>query len=160
MLLRDISALHRMGFLYYQKQLREEGLSGGDCLCMIVLRDNKRINQDGIAEILMMDKGAITKVLSKLEERGLVQRTLNPNNKREKITSLTSRGEALLDRITQVQRSWYWGILEGFTEEEQMTFRALTERAAQNAGRIMDRTGAWDSGRDAVEIDRDIEGRE
>ena len=46
-------------------------------------------------ELLQLDYGTITPLLKRLEKRGLVRRTRNPNDERTVIVRLTDEGEAL-----------------------------------------------------------------
>ena len=51
-----------------------------------------------VAEALLFSSGAATKLFDRLVERGLVERSADPNDRRCVIVSLTDEGSALIDR--------------------------------------------------------------
>lgn len=57
----------------------------------------------GVADAATMDAPAATVAINDLEERGLVIRQIDPNNRRCKTVSITDRGRELVERIDAVQ---------------------------------------------------------
>ena len=58
-----------------------------------------------LAEAALQVSATITGIINRLEERGLVERLLNPADRRSFRVSLTSAGSNLLDDIAQQKRS-------------------------------------------------------
>lgn len=76
---------------------------------LLEIGENQRNTAVQLTQALTIDKGYLSRLLTKLEDRGLLQRTANPADKRTKILVLTAAGEASLATINeraddQVQR--------------------------------------------------------
>lgn len=80
-----------------------------------------------------MDKGRIARNLSELEEKGLVCRVVNENNKRQKLVSLTLQGNQILSEIDRIFEKWDAVCFSGFTEEERCLYQDFVKRIAENA---------------------------
>ena len=57
------------------------------------------LNQSEICEKLLKSGGNITLVIDNLEKRGLVERNVDPSDRRISIVSLTAEGECLIKEI-------------------------------------------------------------
>lgn len=57
----------------------------------------------GVADAATMDAPAATVAVNDLEERGLVVRQIDPNNRRCKTVSITDQGRELVERIDSVE---------------------------------------------------------
>ncbi|HET6876963.1 MAG TPA: MarR family transcriptional regulator [Jatrophihabitans sp.] len=62
---------------------------------------------------------SMTKVLANLEERGLVQRTQHPTDRRQVIIAITPAGIALLDSERRSRDAWLSRGLASLTPEER-----------------------------------------
>ncbi len=57
---------------------------------------NNNIDIADIKEYLSISKGAVSQKLSSLEKKGYIQRTINENNRRNLIITLTPKGKTLM----------------------------------------------------------------
>ena len=60
-----------------------------------LMRSEKPLNQADIADLIHRDKATITRSIKRLEQLDLITVLLNEQDKRQKIISLTKKGEAL-----------------------------------------------------------------
>jgi DNA-binding MarR family transcriptional regulator len=72
---------------------------------------------------LMVHPAAVTNAIGKLEQRGLVQRSMSPDDRRVVLATITDAGRALVDEATQALNEAAFG-LPGITPEQAA---ALTE---------------------------------
>jgi DNA-binding MarR family transcriptional regulator len=63
----------------------------------------------------------MTKIVAKLEERGLVQRTPHPTDGRQVVLAPTAEGIAVIDSYQRVRDVWLAGRLAALTPEERDT---------------------------------------
>jgi DNA-binding MarR family transcriptional regulator len=91
------------------------------------------VNQDTIAKHFMLDKGAVAKTLSKLEEKDLILRTDNPSNKREKLITITELGRNKSQTYYDEVKELHSFLFEGLSKEEIEQFTKITEKITQNA---------------------------
>lgn len=83
----------------FQGLLQAEGCSVTEWVALRTLFDRPGATNAELIKALGMTKGAISKVASRLEEKGLAKRRLAPGSARDQRLSLTRKGEALVPRL-------------------------------------------------------------
>lgn len=79
----------------YKPCLDEIDLTYTQYIAMMVLWEYRQITSKQLGERLYLDSGTLTPVLKKLEEKGLVTRSRDPQDERNLMVCLTEKGEAL-----------------------------------------------------------------
>ncbi|SCL62946.1 DNA-binding transcriptional regulator, MarR family [Micromonospora chersina] len=74
-----------------------------------------------LADVERVQPPTMTKIVAKLEERGLVQRTPHPTDGRQVILAATEGGRAVLDQFERARNEWLASRLAALTEEERDT---------------------------------------
>jgi DNA-binding MarR family transcriptional regulator len=64
--------------------------------------DDGRMRMNELAETLLVSRGGATRLVARLEEAGLVERVIPPDDRRATYAVLTPEGYAMLDRLTPV----------------------------------------------------------
>lgn len=85
-----------------------------------------------LADAERVQPPTMTKVLAKLEERGLVQRTPHPSDGRQVLLSATTAGREVIAEQRRAKDEWLTRTLAGLPAAERETLR----RAAEILGRI------------------------
>jgi len=80
------------------------------------------------------DAGAMTRMLDRLEAKGLVRRTRSPDDRRLVNLELTEAGQAAYPRLREVSMRVLNHSLRNFTREEARTLESLLQRLAHNVG--------------------------
>ncbi|WP_319460571.1 MarR family transcriptional regulator [Micromonospora sp. RTP1Z1] len=86
-----------------------------------------------LADVERVQPPTMTKIVAKLEERGLVQRTPHPTDGRQVILAPTEGGRAVLDQFERVRDEWLASRLAALTEDERDTLRRAAEILQQLA---------------------------
>lgn len=81
-----------------------------------------------LAAMTMVGSAATTHRVDRLVERGLVQRAVNPDNRRQLLISLTPEGEALIDKVVGHHVANQHRMLAGLTPGEIDTFADLLRK--------------------------------
>ena len=89
-------------------------------------------SQDQLADVLMINKSNVARHLTVLEERGLVRRQPNPENRRETQVFLTEEGAALIPSLLDINRQWHELVTAPLTKEEAETLQALLQKILQH----------------------------
>ena len=85
-----------------------------------------------LARELAMDAGAITRMLDRLEAKGLIQRVRSESDRRVVNVQLTPQGEAVVEHIPHVLASVNNDFLRGFNKQEWHQFKELCQRMLVN----------------------------
>jgi DNA-binding MarR family transcriptional regulator len=80
------------------------------------------------------DAGAMTRMLDRLEVKGLVRRTRSPDDRRLVNLELTQAGKDAYPRMRQISMQVLNRSLRDFTLDEAKTLQTLLQRMATNVG--------------------------
>jgi DNA-binding MarR family transcriptional regulator len=97
-----------------------------DALANLYLNDG--VSQQELAERLLVTKGNVTGLVTRLADRGLVERRADPNDKRANRIVLTDAGRTLTVASLQVQRSVIDEMLGSLDPSEHQQLRTLLTR--------------------------------
>lgn len=103
---------------------------------LFCLHDHELMSQVEICRELDMDKSTVAKMLVRLEKDGLVTKTVNPNDVRSFLVSLTDKAAALIFEAREVHKNWLDEVTENLTDLEKRNFLELLERVARKANEI------------------------
>lgn len=137
MIMNDISILSRYSRTFFERRLSEINVGFTEQLILMYLCKCDSVNQDTIAKYFMLDKGAIAKTLNKLEEKAFITRTDNPNNKREKLISITKNSKDIIVDINKELREWHNYLFTGLNEEEIDQFTSIIKKISINAANVI-----------------------
>jgi DNA-binding MarR family transcriptional regulator len=80
-----------------------------------------------LADVERVQPPTMTKIIAKLEERGLVQRTPHPTDGRQVIIAATPEGRAVYAQFERVRDEWLASRLAELTPAERETLRRAAE---------------------------------
>ncbi|MCB1390854.1 MAG: winged helix-turn-helix transcriptional regulator [Rhodobacteraceae bacterium] len=100
----------------------EFGLENGDIGVLAVVASNPGVTQNDLAASLVLKKSAVTRVVQRLERRGLLSRRRSPLDRRANLLSLTGDGQAIARalKIATATRHDVW--FAGIAPEERVLF--------------------------------------
>lgn len=133
--MRSMSSAVRHMRLYAERSMAKRNLGFPEQLIIMHLHAAGESNQDALAQLLEIDKGAVAKTLGKLEGKGLVERTVNPSNRREKRIRLT---KAAAPVIKEMAASWQAWVQEAFAEMDDGEMQSFLNTMEIVAGRAAD----------------------
>lgn len=81
----------------------KNGLAGGlrDYMVLLFLATERPKTQSELGHLAGVDKTTLMGVLDRMEQEGLVERQLDPKNRRTRTPVLTTRGEKLYGTVTR-----------------------------------------------------------
>ena len=74
-----------------------------------------------IVQTLNMDKGYLSRVLSRFNKKGLIEKVTSPTDSRSKIIKLTTEGNELFDYLNEASNKQVNQMIDGLDEAEIFT---------------------------------------
>lgn len=124
----ELSSVLRMGVMRLSRRLRSERSESG--LTMTQLSALGTLNRHGpctpgeLAALEKVQPPSMTRVLSHLEELGLVARAAHPTDRRQVLVALTDRARAVMTEDRRRREAWLVAHLADLTVEEREALRA------------------------------------
>lgn len=87
---------------------------------MKVLERKPHIQQKQIAEALGQTEASISRQIKLLQDKGLLQSTVSPQNRREHITTLTPKGVRFTEEALRILADYYEPVFGELTEKQQL----------------------------------------
>lgn len=115
----------------FARDLQARQTSVAEWVALRHIHERQDITPGELAELLGMTRGAISKILDRLESKAWVTRSVNPEDNRGQLLALTPQGSAVLPELAQIADSndaHFFGCL---SLEDQETLRSLLQKLAQ-----------------------------
>jgi DNA-binding MarR family transcriptional regulator len=84
-----------------------------------------------LAAVLGLDASTVSRHARQLEDRGLLERTLDPDDRRASRVAVSEQGNACLAKGFDTRKQLMTHALDGWTDEERDTLRELLHRLVQ-----------------------------
>lgn len=85
------------------------------------------VNQSDIAKACFMNRSGVSRAFSDFEKKGLIERKINPNNKREYITTLTEKGIKTAKLLEKKEIEWDNMICEELNMSREELLKLLSK---------------------------------
>lgn len=99
---------------------------------LIYLMKNGEMNFKELSNKIGKSPQTMTTLIQKLEKHNYVTFKRSDNDKRNKIVSLTTKGEEFIPIMMDISQEMYKQQYAGFTQNEQETLRSLLNRVISN----------------------------
>jgi len=106
------------------------GLEMWDYVVLGALEPEAAPTQSQLATAVGRDKTRLIPILDRLEGRGLLQRTPDPDDRRNRIVTLTESGRATLDEGRDSVRALEDELLAGLAPQQRLAFLAVLQQLA------------------------------
>jgi DNA-binding MarR family transcriptional regulator len=125
-----------------EARMVEHGLTDAQWKPLYLLKTGLANTPLELARRADIDAGAITRVLDRLEAKGLVERTRSQDDRRVVHLQLTKAGEAAVAKVPRILASLNNDFLRGFTEDEWTQLRTLLGRMAERGTELQAARGS------------------
>src|SRR5215470_9753490 len=123
-----IRRVHRLAVSSFILETGSLGVTNSQFGILFVLKHRPGIDQISVANLLGLDRSTTGMVLKKLEQDGLVVRSVGVHDRRRHSLQLTRAGEKLLSELAEPARKARARVLSAFTPREQTLFLALLDK--------------------------------
>ncbi|MBP3399481.1 MAG: MarR family transcriptional regulator [Erysipelotrichaceae bacterium] len=121
-LVHKLSVISKNSWKFTRNRLTHPGLTNAAYDVCGIIYQSESTNQDNISKALKMDKSSVAKVVNKCVEDGLIERRVNPSNRREYILTLTEEGMKTVQELVDLVEQWQQEALSVLSEEEKELF--------------------------------------
>ena len=120
-------------FLKFSSRLATFNITPGQygVLNCIWSSENGTITPSEISQILRLENSTVSGVLDRMEKAGLIQRLLDPANKRNILVQATAHSYTIKDDVLNLIDELNDEVLQSLTPEEKQTLIALLSRLGQ-----------------------------
>lgn len=122
--------------------VREVGITAAQQAALAVLSDNPGINAAELARRCSMSPQTMNGLLSRLEERGFVDRRPHPLHGSVVEIKLTGSGRAVFEEADALVAKLDERLSSGVSEDDLAVVREVLGRITENAARAMARAGS------------------
>lgn len=114
----------------FERLLLENGIeiSGGQGRILFILWKTDNLTISEISEKTSLAKNTVSVVINGMVNKGIVERNINPHNRRQTIVSLTEYAKSLQEKYKMVSQQMNVLFYQGFSEKEQSQFEQYLAR--------------------------------
>ena len=118
MLMEALRKASRSSLMLRQSIAQSMNLNASDAECIDYLMEMGPATAGALAEATGLTTGAITAILGRLEQVGLIARTKDPNDRRKVIVTLIPKKHAKAAKVYAVMAQDAYQLLSGYSPKE------------------------------------------
>lgn len=128
-----VALLYSRGFRRFAEKLAPLGLSVAqyDLLACLVAAEPEKLKQSDLASRLLVTKGNVSGMLSRMTEQKMVQRADDPNDRRSKRIMITEQGRELYEKGRQAQKALVEGLFGDLPREKLALLDEIVEELCE-----------------------------
>ena len=126
-----IRRLHQQSTQVFQARTQAAGfeLTSVQFAALDAVAQQPGIDQASLAATISFDRATIGGVVDRLEQKGLIERTVSPDDRRARLLQLTAAGRRQLAALRPVVEALQAEILAPLSAKERAAFLALARKA-------------------------------
>ena len=128
--------IFRLQRILYTKQATMKMTVEEFILLNMICEKTNQISQS-IAIATGKNKSVVMRMLDSLEKKGLIQRTVNPKDKRENLLLITDLGEAVIKEYYQIEEQLTDDLLLDIPKEDVKVFYRVVEQINTRANQLL-----------------------
>jgi DNA-binding MarR family transcriptional regulator len=114
-------------------ELEPLDVSAAQWIVVLLVGEKAASSATGLCELLTYDPGAMTRLIDRLESKGILQRVRVPDDRRTIQLELTDSGKALYPKILSAMVDVSNRLLRGFSRSEVTDLEGYLRRMLANA---------------------------
>ncbi len=131
-ILRSIGIIDRALDTIANIEFKEVNLTRGQYLYLVRVYEHPGIILERLANLIKVDKTTAARAIQKMEKNGLLERKMNPANKKQKQIYVTDKGRQVYPLIHRENLYSNEVALTGISPDDQVRLHDLLEQVAKN----------------------------
>jgi DNA-binding MarR family transcriptional regulator len=115
----------------FARALQTRHTSVAEWVVLCHVQERPGITPGELAEALDLTRGAVSKVIDKLEAKNWIARSAKPGDSRVQLLSLTRRGSRILPQLAEIADQNDREFFDGLEADERATLRRLLRKLAE-----------------------------
>ncbi len=136
-IMKSLNSISRCQATYRSEKLKADGIAACHHAFILIISKNPGNSQEELANKICLNKSTVARTLNHLEKYGYIDRTPNPDDKRQFLVYPTDKMLEILPEVRAVSRDWNDCITEGISEEEIDIFYSVLQRMESKAKSIV-----------------------
>lgn len=112
---------------YYNGVLKQYGITLGQSFILFALLQREGLNISSLADKLMLDNSALTGLVDRMEKEGLVQRRVDPEDRRVYLIYLTEKGRQIASVVYPIASEFNRRLVDALNRDQQEAFKIILE---------------------------------
>lgn len=113
-------------------RLKQYGINLSQWFSLYYVKNNNSITQKELADLIGITEPSIARLIGSMEAEGYVTRMHSAEDRREKILSLTKKGEATYEKILPVVIKFKDDTTKGIPEKDLVVIRRVLDKMVEN----------------------------
>ena len=118
-----LSASQNVVFKYFSEQLTVHGITPAQYGVLNCLWQHGELKPTDIRALLKLKASSVSGILDKMQKEGLIDRAIDPDNRRAIIVTATKKAMDMRPAIEKIVDTMNEKFLEPFSEEERVVLR-------------------------------------
>ena len=114
------------------RELAKFDITAAQMIVLACVANKEADSPAGLCKNISYDPGAMTRMIDRLEQKGLVRRNPNPDDRRATNLEITTAGRALYPQLLAAKEAVQVQFLHGFSEREARTLEQMLNRILEN----------------------------
>ena len=133
--MQQIGLAHRGFIRLYEGRLRALGFAVAQIPVLAALKHSEGLPQAELVRIARVEQSSMAQLLGRMERDGMIQRVVDPADKRSRLITLTESARARMPAARAIMEQGTAQALDGFSAEDEATLLALLLRVNANLER-------------------------
>jgi DNA-binding MarR family transcriptional regulator len=114
------------------RELAKFDISAPQLIVLAYVANKEADSAASLCKSISYDPGAMTRMIDRLQEKGLIRRVPNPQDRRATNLELTAAGRALYPQLLAAKENVQTQFLRGFSKDEVRLLERLLSRLLEN----------------------------
>lgn len=114
------------------RELAQFDISAPQLIVLASMANNEADSAARLCKSISYDPGAMTRMIDRLEKKGLIRRTPNPDDRRAMNLEITTAGRALYPQLLAAKGRVQAQFLRGFSKDEARLLDCFLNRMLEN----------------------------
>ena len=114
------------------RELARFDISAPQLIVLASVANREADSASSLCRNISYDPGAMTRMIDRLEQKGLIRRVPNPEDRRATNLELTTAGKVLFPQLLEAKETVQKQFLRGFTADDVATLEGLLNRMLDN----------------------------